>query len=123
MRWRISGRGSLFSYVDLEARVPAGHPLRRSAGSSTRCWWRSMPSSRRCMRSRSAVDPTRAIAAGAAPAGVLHDPVRAPADGAARLQSAVSLVRRARHRRCRLGCDRVLKNRDRLLEGDVARRS
>jgi len=28
MRGSDAGRGSLFSYVDLEARVPAGHPLR-----------------------------------------------------------------------------------------------
>ena len=42
-------------------------------------------------------------AAGLAAAGVLLDPLGAPADGAARLQPAVSLVRGARRGRCGVG--------------------
>src|SRR6476619_2863763 len=44
------------------------------------------------------LDPTGAVAAVVAAAGVLLDPLRAAADGAARLQPALSLVRRSRGR-------------------------
>src|SRR5580704_13234605 len=44
-------------------------------------------------RQWTAVDCTGATAAGAASAGVLHDPLGAAADGADRLQPALSLVR------------------------------
>ena len=69
---------------------------------------------------RPAVDSAGAAAARAAAAGALHDSQRAAADGAAGLQPAVSLVRG-------LGMDDAVwspttftKNRDRLLDGDIA---
>ena len=39
--------GKLFSYVDLEERVPARHPLRAIRKIVTKCWRRSAVSSRR----------------------------------------------------------------------------
>ena len=66
------------------------------------------------------LDPAGAAVAGAAAAGVLFDPLGAAVDGAARLQSAVPLVRRARRRRPGVGCTTFTKNRDRLLDGDIA---
>jgi hypothetical protein len=85
------GTGELFSYVDLEDRVPAQHPLRaiRSIvnevlaaldGESFEALWRHRPK----------LDPARATAASAAAAGVLHDPLGAAADGATRLRWAGS---------------------------------
>ena len=52
--WAMRGEdrrsGSLFSYVDLEARVAADHPLRRSGRSSTTRWASCRARSRRCTR-------------------------------------------------------------------------
>jgi hypothetical protein len=52
-------------------------------------------------------DSTRTVAAGASAASVLHDPLRDPADAAARLQPAVSLICRARRRRAGVGADAI----------------
>jgi hypothetical protein len=74
MRGSDKRMGELFSYVDLENRVPAKHPLRLIR----RCGERDFGG-----------------AAGASAAGVLYDPVGATIDGTARLQPALPLVRRA----------------------------
>jgi GapR-like nucleoid associated protein len=47
MRGSDKRSGDLFSYVDLEDRVPAKHPLRLIRASSTTCWSRWMLSLRR----------------------------------------------------------------------------
>ena len=54
-------------------------------------------------RRRAAVDPAGDAAAGDAAAGVLHDPLGAPVDGAARVRPLVPLVRRAFGGRAGLG--------------------
>ena len=54
-------------------------------------------------RGRAAVDPAGDAAPGDAAAGVLHDPLGAPADGAARVRPLVPLVRRALGGRAGLG--------------------
>ena len=95
---RVSGRrrlsmrggevrsGSLFSYVDVEARVPRCHPLRaiRALVDAS-----ARPAGRRfrgdLCADRPAVDRAGAAAAGAVAAGVLHRPLGAAADGAAGL--------------------------------------
>jgi hypothetical protein len=97
MRGSDTRTGDLFSYVDLEKRVPAKHPLRpvrRVVNDVLACpRWRFF---RGLCGRRPAFDTARAASAGAAAAGILHDPIGTPADGAARLQSSLPLVRRAR---------------------------
>ena len=104
MRGSDAVTGSLFSYVDLEDRVPAKHPLRviREVVNEVLI---SLDADFAAMYSDIGRqnDSARAAAARLADPGVLHGPVRASADGAARLQPAVSLVRRARHRRSGVG--------------------
>ena len=118
---RIQRTGDLFSYVDIEARVPARHPLR-----AIRSIVNDGPGEPGCgvredlRRDRAAVDCTRAAAAGGSAAGVLLDPLGAAVDGAARLQPALPLVRRAGRGRAGVGPPVFSKNRDRLLEADVA---
>src|SRR5690606_36915512 len=56
-----------------------------------------------------AIDRAGAIVARLAAAGVLLGALGAPTDGADRLQSALSLVRRTRHGRWRLGSFDVLE--------------
>src|SRR3984885_9172830 len=51
---------------------------------------------------------------------VLHDPLGTPADGATQLQPAVPMVCRAVAGRPRVVPTVFSKNRDRLLEGDIA---
>ena len=69
---------------------------------------------------RPAVDSAGEAAAGDAAAGLLLDPLGAPADGAAGVRPVVPLVRRARRRRSGVGPSTFSKNRDRLLDGDIA---
>src|SRR5207245_6487732 len=88
--------GELFSYVDLEQRVPESHPLRL-----IRCivnqvlaaldgeFWEAV-----CGR-RATLDRPRAAAASTSVAGVLQHPFGAPVDGTVTLQSALSLVCRS----------------------------
>jgi len=92
MRGSDERTGSLFSFVDLQDRVPAKHPLRKIRqivnealatldGEFSKLYARRRPT----------LDRARETASRFAPAGVLLDPFRAPADGTARLQSAVPL--------------------------------
>ena len=98
----------LFSYVDLEDRVPAKHPLRLIRGIVNDVLVAlDREFAKIYAAGWAAVDPAGAIAAGAAAAGVLHDPVGDAAHGATRLQSAVPLVRRAWRRRAGVGADGV----------------
>ena len=94
----------LFSYVSCESRVPADHPLRAIlpvADAALAALIGRVPAALRA--ERPALDPAGEAAAGAAAAGVLLGPLGAAADGAARLQPAVPLVRRPGRRRRRSG--------------------
>src|SRR3982751_2097136 len=104
MRGSDDRSGSLFSYVDLEKRIRPDHPLRtirRLVDDALASLDRTFADL--CAALRAPLDPAGAAAAGDALAGVLLDPLRTPADGAAGLRSPVPLVRRARHRRSGLG--------------------
>ena len=104
MRGGDERSGSLFSYVDLEARVgqrpsAAGDPRDRERGAGG-AGGRVLGA---VFADRAAFDPAGEAAAGDAAAGVLFDPLGAAVDGAAGVRPAVPLVRRPRRRRCGLG--------------------
>ena len=84
MRGTEERSGSLFSYVDLETRVPKDAP---AAGDLRDCEWGAVgPDCGLCGDVRAtgaALDPAGEGAAGIAVAGVLHDPLGAPTDGTA----------------------------------------
>ena len=86
---------SMFSYVSAEQRVPTDHPL-RAIRALVDDVLRDMSREFDGLYARVGppVDSARAAAAGAVAADLLLDSQRAAADGAARLQPAVSLVRR-----------------------------
>ena len=100
--------GELFSYVDLEERVPGNHPLRvirrivNEVLAALDGEFEKLYAAR-----RATFDCARAAAAGAFVAGVLHHPLGAAVDGAIALQSALSLVRRSRGGRSGVGADGV----------------
>ena len=82
--------------ADLKARVRRDHPL-RAVIAGQRGARRSGAGARGALfADRPTVDPARKSLAGDAVPGVLFDPLGAAADGAARLRSAVPLVRRPR---------------------------
>src|SRR5262245_28140206 len=88
--------GELFSYVDLEQRVPVSHPLRL-----IRCIINQVLAALDgefgklyAAEGRPSIDP-RAAAASTSVAGVLQHPFGAPVDGTVTLQSALSLVCRS----------------------------
>ncbi len=114
--------GSLFSYVDLEGRIPPRHPLRKirqvvndALASLTRI-------SRRSTRFRKAFDPARAPDPGGPSADPVLDPLRTAVDGADGLQPDVPLVRGARDRRSGLGPHGIHQEPDRLLTTDMSRK-
>jgi hypothetical protein len=78
----MSGLWSLFSYVDIEARIPTGHPIRiigRIVNEvlAGRCRARSD-----VLGDGSSLHCAREASAGLAPANHLLGPLKAPADGA-----------------------------------------
>ncbi len=84
MRGEDERSGSLFSYVDLEARVGKDHPLRTIRGVVNEALdvafeWRFFFGA--LCADRSPLDSAREAAAGDAVAGVLHDPLGAAVDG------------------------------------------
>ena len=95
MRGEDERSGSLFSYVDLEARVGKDHPLRTIRGvvNEALASLSSEFSALYSLMGRPSIS-AREAAAGDAVAGVLHDPLGAAVDGAARVRPPVSLVRR-----------------------------
>ena len=108
MRGADEQPGSMFSYVSLEERVPADHPLRAIRRITDRALARLSPQFGQAVyQFRAAVDPAGEAVARVAAAGALHDPQRAAADGAAGLQPAVSLVRGPGHGRRRVVADDV----------------
>ena len=93
-----------FQLRDLEKRVPADHPLRVIRGIVNAALTAlSAEFDELYSPNGRDLDPAGAAAAGVAAAGVLFDPFGAAIGGADRLQPAVPLVRRARHRRRGVG--------------------
>ena len=89
--------GDLFSYVDLEQRVPANHPLRliRRIVNEVLAALDSEFGRLYATEGRPSIAPG-AAATSAFAAGVLQHPLGAPVDGTIALQSALSLVYRSR---------------------------
>ena len=118
MRGRDDRSEGLFSYVRLEERIPADHPLRAIRGVGGRGFGGAERAVRGAVLGDGpAVDPAGDAAAGDAAAGVLLGPLGAAADGADQLQPVVPLVRRPVDGRARCGMPTVFThNRDRLLE-------
>src|SRR5271163_1616007 len=94
MRGEDERSGSLFSYVDLEARVGKDHPLRTIRGvvNEALASLSSEFSALYARMGRPSIPPEKLLRD--AVAGVLHDPLGAAVDGAAGVRSPVSLVRR-----------------------------
>ena len=108
MRGDDQQSGHLFSYLSPEQRVPADHPLRAIRQMTDEALRQLSPQFEAIYaKTRPAVDAAGAAAAGAAAAGALHGAQRADADRAARIQPAVSLVRRAGHGRRGVDADDV----------------
>ena len=120
MRGDDQQQNHMFSYLSPEMRV---RKIIRCAPSER--WWtksllNSPGGSTRCTPGGPTVDCAGAVVASAAAADAVLDPQRALADGRDGLQPAVSLVCGAER-----GCDVwdatvFTKNRDRLLEADIA---
>src|SRR5438046_5102102 len=99
MRGSDQRSGELFSYVDIEARLPMRHPLRaiRSIVNQGLASLDGEFDKLYADTGRDSIPPERLLRA------ALLDPFRAPADGAAQLQPALPLVRGAGGGRCRVG--------------------
>ena len=96
MRGSDMRTGELFSYVDLEKRVPEHHPLRLIRRIVNEVLADSRSRICGALRGRgAAVDRAGAASTGAFVASVLHHPLGTPVDGAVALQFALSLVRRS----------------------------
>ena len=104
MRGGDERSGSLFSYVDLEARVGKDHPLRtiRAIVNEALSALAGEFSALYSPIGRPSIPPEKLLRAMLL-ASVLFDPLGAAIDGAAGVRSAVPLVRRHRHRRRGVG--------------------
>ena len=87
----------LFSYIRPEQRVPADHPLRPIRAMVDTVCTSCPPSSPGCMRRRAGRRSRPRSCCGPSCSKCVLGPERAAADGAARLQPALPLVRRAEH--------------------------
>jgi hypothetical protein len=107
MRGSDERAGSLFSYVDLEDRIPARHPLRKilvivnAALKALDAEFAGLYAP----DGRPSIPPERLLRAALIQDAVLN-PVGDPADGAVAVQPAFSLVRRARASTRPYGCRR-----------------
>jgi hypothetical protein len=121
MRGADEQPGSMFSYVSLEERVPRNIRCGRFTQITGRALKRLSPRFGRMYVNfgRPSIPPRRPLRALLLQA-LYTDSQRAAADGAARLQPAVSLVRGASVSMTGVGPRPFTKNRDRLLAGDVA---
>ena len=99
MRGEDQRSGSLFSYVDLEARVGQSHPLRaiRALVNEALTALASVLFGA-VFADWAAVNPTGETVTGDAAAGVLFDSFGAAVDGATGVRPVVPLVRRPRNR-------------------------
>ena len=92
MRGSDGRSGSLFSYVDLEARVPRGHPLRSIRQTANGALSNlSGDFAEMCARLGRPSIASEAVA-GIAAVGVLFGPLGAAVDGTAGFRPAVPLV-------------------------------
>ena len=123
MRGEDEQTGALFSYVSCEARVPADHPLRRIRAIVDEALEVLSPDfdGLYAQMGRPSIAPEKLLRALLLQA-FYSVAIGAPADGAARLQPAVPLVRRPVDGRAGVGRKHFSKNRERLLAGDVAQR-
>ena len=120
MRGAFEDQGGLFSYISPEARVPAGHPLRRIRELVREVLSELDRGFGQALRERrTSLDPSGAIAERIAAPSVLRHPLGTTAHGAVGLQSFVPLVRGACARRSCLGSTTFTKNRERLQNGEV----
>ena len=113
---------AMFSYLSPEKLVPATHPLRAVRPLVNAALKRlSGEFDKITSRFGRGLDSTREAAACPAAPGALLGPLRAAVDGADRLQHDAPEVRRPVDGCPGLGCDGFHQNRERLLEGDIAR--
>src|SRR6187200_871656 len=106
MRGRFFDQGGMFSYIQPDRRIPADHPL-REVRELVREVLKELSHTFAKLYShegRPSIPPEQLLSA-LLLAGILFDPLRAPAHGAARLQFVVSLVRWPIAGRSDLGCD------------------
>src|ERR1700727_422529 len=108
MRGEDRTSGALFSYVDMEARIPAKHPL-RAMRRLTNAALAELDGAFSGLYDRIGRPCAGAFAAGDASAASLSDPLGAPAGRANRGRPFVSLLRWAFHRRDRVRRLDVLK--------------
>src|SRR5204862_3534462 len=110
MRGEDRGSQGFFSYVRLEERIAADHPLRAIRDLIDEAAAEVVALLQQTLRARrTTIDPAGAAVASPVAAGVLHSSIGTAIDGAARLQSIVPLVCRAIGRRSSVGCDCVLQ--------------
>ena len=122
MRGRFQDQGGMFSlHFVLEKRIPPEPSLAQDPRTRPRGFEGVEPYVPEALLARRpTVDPARAAVKRVDFAGALLGSLRAPADGAARLQSAVSLVRWPLIADDPIWDPTVFtKNRERLQEGDV----
>ena len=98
MRGEDERSGSLFSYVDLEARVGQSHPLRAIRALVNEALAALVSDFSALYSPIGRPDPTGETVAGDAAASVLFDSFGAAVDGATGVRPVVPLVRRPRHR-------------------------
>lgn len=112
----------MFSYVALENRIPADHPLRgvRKLVDVVLAGMSKDFERLYAHGGRPSIAPEALLRAVAA--GVLYSAQRAAVDGAAQLQAAVPLVRRLRDRRRDVEPGCVQQEYDRLLNQDPAQK-
>src|SRR6202000_736863 len=103
MRGSDERSGSLFSYVDLEARVRADHPLRVIRDLANAALGDLSGEFGKLHGLRPPLDCTGEVASGDAPAGVLWGSLGTASDGTNGVRSSVPLVRWTWGGRCGLG--------------------
>ena len=110
MRGTDERTGSLFSYVDLEARVRKDHPLRviRGLVNEALDTMASDFASALCGHGPP-LDRAGEAASGDAAAGLLFDTLGAATDGTVGVRSSIPLVRRSGHRRSGVGSFNLLE--------------
>ena len=92
MRGEDRGSQGFFSYVRLEERIAADHPLQSNPRSDRRGAAKVVALLQQTLRARrTTIDPAGAAVASPVAAGVLHSSIGTAIDGAARLQSIVPL--------------------------------
>src|ERR1700678_3607851 len=103
MRGEDERSGTLFSYVDLEARVGQDHLLRTIRAIVNEALAALAGVLDAVLADGTAVDPAREALASDALASVRLDPLGAAVDGSARVRPLVSPFRRHWRRRCGVG--------------------